>query len=108
MMVSSKKTMIQTLFLIWVFWFIGNLCANALFYLGMDFKPYLPTDMRNIIYPLGTIIYFMTVSMVGIIGSFHFIKKWQLSLKWLPEKKTMSFFILSLILAVIMIGLGIM
>ncbi len=100
-----KKEILRTLFVIWIAWFIGNLCANSLFYLGLDFKSQLPTDMQNMTYHLGTFVYFLTVSMVGIASSHYYIKKWDFSVCWLPKERTLPFYLSSIIFIAILIGL---
>lgn len=104
---SEKSEIIITLSLVWLSWFIGNLCANALFYLGLDFKHLLPPDLQGITYHWGTLIYFMTVAIVGIIVPLRTIKKWHLNVKLLPETISTKFIISSLLLIVILCGLGI-
>jgi hypothetical protein len=104
----TKTQILQTLSLIWLAWFIGNLCANALFYLGAEFKSRLPGDLQQITYHWGTLIYFLTVSIVGIASSHHFIKSWNLQVNWSPKKITPAFVIFSLIYLAAFVGLGIM
>ena len=80
---SERINIFVTLSLIWIAWFIGNLCANALFYLGKDFKDLLPPDLQGITYHWGTLVYFITVAIVGII-CVHYIliyKKFKIKAK---------------------------
>jgi hypothetical protein len=104
----TKKQILQTLSLVWLAWFIGNLCANALFYLGAEFKTQLPGDLQSITYHWGTLIYYITVAIVGIASSHYFIKKWNLPISLSPKSITPRFIILSLILFAVFIGLGFM
>ncbi len=104
----TKRQILQTLSLVWLAWFIGNLCANALFYLGADFKTLLPDDLRVVTYHWGTLIYYITVAVVGIASSHYFIKKWKLPISLSPKSFTPRFVILSLILLAAFIALGIM
>lgn len=104
----SKKQILQTLSLVYLAWFIGNLCANALFYLGADFKTQLPSDLQFVTYHWGTLIYYITVAIVGIAASHYFIKKWKLTISLWPNKVTPIFIILSLVLFALFIGLGYM
>lgn len=104
----TKKQILQTLSLVWLAWFIGNLCANALFYLGAEFKTQLPGDLQSITYHWGTLIYYITVAIVGIASSYYFIKKWNLPISLSPKSITPRFIILSLILFAVFIGLGFM
>ncbi|MGI6336629.1 MAG: hypothetical protein ACOXZM_06155 [Eubacteriales bacterium] len=104
---SEKINIFVTLSLVWLAWFIGNLCANALFYLGKDFKDLLPPDLQGIIYHWGTLVYFITVAIIGIIVPLFYIKKWQLDVCLWPEKISIRFVIASLLLMVALIGLGI-
>ena len=104
----TKKQIIQTLSLVWLAWFTGNLCANALFYLGADFKTQLPGDLQAITYHWGTLVYFITVAIVGIVSSHYFIENWKLPISLWPKKITSRFIILSLLLFAMFIGLGIM
>ena len=69
----TKRQILQTLSLIWLAWFIGNLCANALFYLGADFRSQLSADLQSVTYHWGTLIYYI-IGVVGIAASVHFIK----------------------------------
>lgn len=107
-MQATKKQVLQTLSLVWLAWFVGNLCANALFYLGAEFKTQLPGDLQPITYHWGTLIYYVTVAVVGIASSHYFIKKWKLPISLSPKSFTPRFMILSLILLVAFIGLGMM
>lgn len=95
----TNKQKIQTLALIWLGWFVGNLCANALFLLGTDF------DL--IFYPFGTIVYFITVTITGILIPIHYCKKWQISINIFPEKVTKKFILISLLLLLTMVTLGV-
>ncbi|NLD87438.1 MAG: hypothetical protein GX633_04185 [Clostridiales bacterium] len=104
----TKKQILQTLSLIWLAWFIGNLCANALFYLSANFRAQLPSDLQSVTYHWGTLIYYITVAIVGIASSHYFIKKWKLPMSLSPKNFTPRFIILSLILLAAFIGLGIM
>ena len=104
----TRRQILQTLSLIWLAWFIGNLCANALFYLGAEFKTQLPDDLQSITYHWGTLVYYTTVTVVGIASSHYFIRYWKLPVSLLPGKRTPRFIILSLILFAVLIGLGIM
>ena len=104
----AKKKILQTLLLLWLAWFIGNLCANALFYLGAEFKTLLPGDLQLITYHWGTSIYYITVAVVGIAASHYFIQKWRLPIRFSPEKITPRFIVLSLILLATFVGLGMM
>lgn len=105
---ATKKQILQTLSLIWLAWFIGNLCANALFFLGADFKAHLPHDLQSVTYHWGTLIYYITVSIVGIASSLHYIKIWNLPISLSPPKNTVRFVVLSLLLLILFIGLGVM
>lgn len=104
----TKRQILQTLSLIWLAWFVGNLCANALFYLGADFRSQLSADLQSVTYHWGTLIYYITVGVVGIAASVHFIKKWQLPINLMPEKINPRFIFLSVVLLALLIGLGIM
>lgn len=104
----SKKHILQMLSLVWLAWFIGNLCANALFFLGADFKSQLPGDLQSITYHWGTLIYFMTVTIVGIASSLYFIEDWKLPISLSPKKYSLRFIIPTLILFALFIALGIM
>lgn len=104
----AKKQILQTLSLVWLAWFIGNLCANALFYLGADFKTQLPGDLQSITYHWGTLIYYITVTVVGIASSLYFTDKWKLPISWSPKKYTPRFIILTLVLFAVFVALGIM
>jgi hypothetical protein len=104
----TKKQILQTLSLIWLAWFIGNLCANALFYLGADFKAQLPGDLQAVTYHWGTLIYYITVAIVGIAASHYFIKNWKLPISLSPKSITPRFIILGLLLLAVFIGLGVM
>ncbi|NMD38300.1 MAG: hypothetical protein GYA87_06450 [Christensenellaceae bacterium] len=104
----TNKQILQTLSLIWLAWFIGNLCANALFYLGADFKNQLPYDLQAVTYHWGTLVYYITVAIVGIASSDYFIKKWKLPISLMPKKKSPRFIVLSIVLLAVFIFLGIM
>ena len=104
----TKRQILQTLSLIWLAWFIGNLCANALFYLGADFRSQLSADLQSVTYHWGTLIYYITVAVVGIAASVHFIKTWKLPISLMPEKINPRFIFLSVVLLALLIGLGIM
>jgi len=104
----TRKQILQTISLIWLAWFIGNLCANALFFLGADFKAQLPGDLQFVTYHWGTLIYYITVAVVGIAASHYFIKSWELPVRFLPKKATPRFVVLSVILFAAFVGLGIM
>ncbi|NLL90817.1 MAG: hypothetical protein GX222_00135 [Ruminococcaceae bacterium] len=104
----AKIQILRTLSLVWLAWFIGNLCANALFYLGAEFKTQLPVDLQSVTYHWGTLIYFLTVAIVGIASSHYFIKKWRLPVSRSPKKITPAFVVFSLIFFAAFVGLGIM
>lgn len=104
----TKRQILQTLSLIWLAWFVGNLCANALFYLGADFRLQLSNDLQSVTYHWGTLIYYITVAVVGIAASVHFIKAWKLPISLMPEKISSRFIILSVALLALLIALGIM
>ncbi len=104
----TKMQILQTLSLIWLAWFIGNLCANALFYLGADFKSQLSADLQSVTYHWGTLIYYITVAIVGVAASVHFIKAWKLPIHLMPEKISPRFIMLSVVLLALLIALGIM
>jgi|GEM_PF-5086679 hypothetical protein len=87
---ATKKQILQTLTLIWLAWFIGNICANALFYLGADFKTQLPADFQSVTYHWGTLIYYITVSVVGIASSHYYIKSWKLPTDLIDSPKNHS------------------
>ncbi len=103
----EKINIFVTLSLVWLAWFIGNLCANALFYLGKDFKDLLPPDLQGITYHWGSLVYFVTIAIIGIIAPLFYIKKWQLNVCLWPEKISPKFVITSLVLMVALFGLGV-
>jgi membrane protease YdiL (CAAX protease family) len=66
----TKQNYIQTLILVWLLWFLGNLGANALFFIGSNFN--------EIYYSFGIVYYFVTVTCVGILFPLWYINKWPL------------------------------
>lgn len=78
------------------------------FFLGADFKTQLPADLQSVTYHWGALIYYITVSVVGIVSSQYYIKSWKLPTDLIPQKITPRFLIQSLVLFVLFIGLGVM
>ena len=77
---NSKKKRLSTIFIIWLIWLVGNLCANSLFFMG---------DQYNRVFSvIGKIVYFITITGAGIVCAYHFSRQWKFSFNPIRPKKT--------------------
>lgn len=67
---ENTKVVIRTMILVWLSWFFGNLGSNALFYIGNTSRP----ELRWV----GEIMYFVTISIVGIIVPRYYLREWKI------------------------------
>ena len=86
------------MFLIWIAWFVGNLGSNALLFMGNNYNPVFSV--------VGKIIYFVTITSVGILAACHYSKEWKIEIKlnFNHEKKIHWIFSILLIIFVIVMG----
>jgi membrane protease YdiL (CAAX protease family) len=94
--INSKdmKGFIGELAIVYTLWFLGNLLANYFM------------SVTNT-YRLGNIIYYIAVTIFGVILPYHLCKKRNIELLAFPPKKNLMFVLLSIGLIVIMTFLGI-
>jgi membrane protease YdiL (CAAX protease family) len=80
-----RKRMVAAMLLVWLAWFFANLGANGLFYVSLHGRPgaRLP----------GEILYYLGISVVGIVVALHLAEKWNLETPILPEKRGLGFWI---------------
>jgi membrane protease YdiL (CAAX protease family) len=93
-----QKQFILALLLVWLAWFVVNLAANGLFYIAADNKPSLRLP--------GEVLYFAGISIVGVVVPYHLCRRWHLDIPLLPEKRTIWFWLASLIFFVLAVPLG--
>ncbi|MBU1661090.1 MAG: CPBP family intramembrane metalloprotease [Chloroflexi bacterium] len=94
----TRKRMVTTMLLVWLAWFFVNLGANGLFYISLHGRP----GAR----PPGEILYFLGVSVVGIVVALHLSKKWNLEMPILPEKRGLGFWIGTTVFLALAVFLG--
>jgi membrane protease YdiL (CAAX protease family) len=81
----TRRRMALTLLLLWLAWFFANLAANGLFFLAAHGRP-------GARFP-GEILYYLGVSLVGIVAALHLSRKWGLERNWMPQKRSLGFWI---------------
>ena len=95
----TRKRMVATMLLVWLAWFFVNLGANGLFYISLHGRPgaRLPGEM----------LYYLGVSVVGIVVALHLSKKWNLEMPLLPEKLGLGFWIGTMAFLALAVFLGV-
>jgi len=95
----SRRRMVMTMLLVWLAWFFANLAPNGLFYIALNGRPAARLP--------GEILYYLGISVVGIVVAIHLSKKWGLDLSLFPEKRGWGFWIGSTGFFVLAVFLGI-
>lgn len=94
-----RQHMFLTLLLVWAGWFDVNLAANGLFYIAAYETPSLRLPAE--------ILYYTGVSIMGIVIPYHLSRQWGLDLSLFPKKRTVWFWLGSLLFLLVAIFLGI-
>ena len=95
-----RRRMALTLVLVWLAWFVANLAPNGLFYIAAHGTPGLRLP--------GELLYFVGVSLTGIVIPYHLCRAWGLELPLFPAKKTLGFWLGSGVFLILAVFLGIM
>ena len=94
----TKSTLLMSLSCLYIGWCYANLAANGLFALSIARSP----GFRLI----GEVVYYVGVTLSGIIFPLYFIRRWDLDVHLVPKKIGVSFFIRFLGLMVFAVLLG--
>ncbi len=95
----TRRRMALTLGLIWLAWFVANLAPNGLFYIADHRAPGLRLPAE--------ILYFLGVSITGVVIPYHLCRAWGLAMPLFPERKTVWFWLGSALFLILAIPLGI-
>ena len=96
---TSRRKMTLTLLLVWLAWFVVNLAANGVYFIAAQGKP----GMRL----AGEVLYYAGVVITGILIPWHLCRKWELDIPLFPRKRTVWFWLGSLVFLVLAVFLGI-
>lgn len=94
----SRRKMALTLLLVWLAWFVVNLAANGVYFIAAQGKPGLRLA--------GEVLYFTGVVITGVLIPFHLCHKWGLAVPLFPQKRTLWFWLGSLVFLVLAFGIS--
>lgn len=95
---ATRRRMVLTLILVWLAWFVANLAANGLFYIAAH-------DSSDLRLP-AEILYFVGVCITGVAIPYQLCRAWGLDMPLLPEKRTIWFWLGSLLFLILAVPLG--
>ena len=95
----SRRKMALTLLLVWLAWFVVNLAANGVYFIAAQGKPGLRLA--------GEVLYYAGVVITGVLIPWHLCRKWGLDIPLFPRKRTVWFWLGSLVFLMLAVFLGI-
>ncbi|MCF7943651.1 MAG: hypothetical protein K9L21_04400 [Spirochaetia bacterium] len=98
--VPSRLKMALTLLLVWLAWFVVNLAANGIYYIAAD-------KGQSGLRLAGEVLYFAGVILTGVLIPYHLCRRWGLEIPLFPQKRTVWFWLGSLVFLVLAVFLGI-
>ncbi len=97
--IPSSRHMGMVMLLVYLAWFYANLAANSIFFIAAKDVPAFA--------PLGSATYFLGISLVGMVTTWHLSQRWGFEIRWWPKRMGAGFWLGSLAVLAFGVAMGI-